>query len=119
MILLQVNCIYRRQDPRGAGTSAAARAAWKPLAALLCGAILLALSIIVYSPLHRDDPQAGGVCPFCQFLSLSSEPAQGQVPFEVPTAEYRHEPVPDVFCHSPSFERHHPGRAPPALLLAS
>jgi hypothetical protein len=67
----------------------------------LCAFILLALSIAVYSPLHQDDPQSGGVCPFCHFQGLGCELAAGQIQIDiplprhvVPDCEDRHQPSP-------------------------
>lgn len=90
---------------------------FRPIVGALCVVVLLALSIIVYSPLHRDDPQTSGMCPFCHFQSLGFEPAQGQIQVDVPAPVMWHRVVKASHCHASSFKRPHLGRAPPTTLL--
>jgi len=45
------------------------------LTAVFLVAVVLGLSLFVYSPLHEDDPISSAPCPFCQFQHLSAEPA--------------------------------------------
>jgi len=84
----------------------------------LCAIILLAVSIVVYSPLHRDDPQAGGVCPFCYFQNLGFELAQSQIHFDVPAPVVWYQAETPPASYSRWIEYPHLGRAPPSSLAA-
>ncbi len=98
------------------GISAATRLA----AALSCAILILALSILAYSPLHKDSPQQQrGVCPFCQFQHLAAEPAPSQAVALIPlrTVATLHLAEPEWhprLLHSP-----HSGRAPPISIPAA
>jgi hypothetical protein len=81
--------------------------------ALLCAFLLVAVSLIVYSPLHRHDPSKPGPCALCQFSHLGAEPAGEIMPIPVPSATSWWETslTPGPACQSlvlPAF-----GRAPP------
>ena len=113
MLYLQVICRYVTPAPRGA------RVARRAVVGVLCAFILLALSIIVYSPLHRDDPQqANGVCPFCQFQHMVAKLGSAQVAFYVSMPVARCSDVATPIIRSQFTHRTHQGRAPPTSFPA-
>ena len=88
------------------------------LTAALCAVIFLGLSLFVYSPLHRDDPGNGRVCPFCAFQHLGMEPAASPVHIAVSAHVFwlLAAATPATRCHS---DRHVQfGRAPPPASFA-
>ncbi len=88
------------------------------LTAALCAAVLLGISVFVYSPLHRDDPASGGPCIFCAFQHLFAETAAApiQLGFSAPIIWL---PVLSLFAaRASSSRRLHSGRAPPPSLSA-
>jgi hypothetical protein len=84
------------------------------VAAVLSALILLSLSIIVYSPLHQDDPQqAAGVCPFCQFQHMAAEPGSQQTSLCVSMVIVQLLDVATPAAISQFAHSSHLGRAPP------
>lgn len=51
---------------------------WFRLTALAAVVVIAALALLVYSPWHRHDPLAAGICPYCHFHHLPSEAAGGE-----------------------------------------
>lgn len=58
---------------------------WFRLAAFTAVAVIAALALLVYSPWHRHDPLAAGVCPFCHFQHVPSEAASGELVCPAPS----------------------------------
>lgn len=88
------------------------------LTAALCAAVLLGITVFVYSPLHKDDPASGGPCIFCAFQHLFAETAAApiQLGFWAPITWL---PVLSLFAtRSSSSRRLHSGRAPPPFFSA-
>ena len=80
LFVLQMICMSEDRSAGGAPTKSAAYS-WRVSTAIVCGVVLLGLTLFVYSPWHKDDPVSGTPCPFCHFqhLSASAEPVAASV----------------------------------------
>ncbi len=82
---------------------------WFRLAALAAVVVIAALALLVYSPWHRHDPLATGVCPYCHFHHVPSEAAGGEAMAAPP-------PVPAVWLAHAAFSSRVGSAALPAAL---
>ena len=108
----------REVRPLTAGLDGSAATRFHLFAAIFVAVAIFGLSIVVYSPLHKDDPISTSPCPFCQFQHLSAEPAAAVAAVIVSTLVFWFLTITPPFVRWTAHPRTRFGRAPPSSLLA-